>query len=334
MAKKSFGKLKIILIVLCAVCAGAFLLVFARKKLAPRQQEGAVYTVRAETYENAIEIAGTVSAAQEQSLQALGTGTVIGVYAKQGDRLKKGDLIVQLDSSEQEYNLANLDYQMASARVTGSAREIELMETQRLSLLQKIADRRIIATFDGIMAELDVDAGDSLEAKDSIGTLVNVDYLIAEVEIPETDIQKLRENQRVDFTFPAYDGEVQGYVWSWPAIGTVTTRGATVVKAKIRIDDYPAVILPNFSFTGRIQITEPVTNIVVERWAVGYEDGRAFVEFAGKKGRVYVQTEPYGEEYVKILDGLSGGEILREQAVPPPSGMNRMRGGSGRMRVR
>lgn len=328
---KAHARVKIILTVLLAAAAVCAFLVLARARLASRRQEGAVYTVRAETYENAIEIAGTVSAAKEQTLQALGTGTVLGVYAKQGDRLRKGDLIVRLDSSEQEYNLANLDYQMASARISGSLREVELLEKQRLSLLQKIADRKIIATFDGIMAELDVSAGDSLEAKDSIGTLVNVDYLTAEVEIPETDIQKLKENQRVYLTFPAYDGTVEGYVVSWPAIGTVTARGATVVKAKIRIDDYPKVILPNFSFTGRIQVAEPVTNIVVERWAVGYEDGKAFVETADGKRRIFIQAEPYGEEYVRILNGLAGGEVLKEQNAPPPSGMNRMRGRIRRM---
>ena len=158
--------------------------------------------------------------------------------------------------------------------------EIKLQQTQRLSLLQKIEDRKVAATFDGIIADLDVAVGDSLEAKDSVGTLVNVDYLTAEVEIAETDVVKLEKGQEVELSFAAYDKVVKGYVESWPAIGEITTRGATIVNAKIRIDEYPEAILPNFSFTGKIQIEAPVDYIIVERNAIGYENKEPFVILA------------------------------------------------------
>ena len=90
----------------------------------------------------------------------------------------------------------------------------------------------------------------------------------ADVEIAETDVAKLKVGQKVDFTFSAYDGTVEGYLVSYPAIGEVTSRGATIVKATVRIDDVPIGILPNFSFTGKIQITEPEQKLVVERYAI------------------------------------------------------------------
>lgn len=317
-----------------AAAGGAILVLIAsglavtRKLLSKNELTSTVYQVRKETYENCIEIAGTVSAAEEQTLQALGDGTVLGVYVQKGERVKKGDLIIQLDATEQEYNLAKLDYDMASTKITGSKKEYELQEKQRLSLLRKIEDRKVTATFDGIIADLDVSAGDSLEAKDSVGTLVNIDYLTAEVEIAETDVSKLKPGQKVSFSFPAYSGNtVEGYVVSWPAIGEVTSRGATVVKAKIRIDEFPEEILPNYSFTGKIQITEPVENIVVEKYAVAYENHKAYVETAGGK-RIDVKVQPYGKTFVKVLEGLSGGEILKAQSKAEVSGMNRMRPGA------
>ena len=72
---------------------------------------------------------------------------------------------------------------MATTKISGSSRELQLKETQRLSLVQKVEDRKVTATFDGIIADLDVAVGDSLEAKDSVGTLVNIDYLTADVEV-------------------------------------------------------------------------------------------------------------------------------------------------------
>lgn len=324
--KKGFKIIIIILVIIVLLTAGLLALRFLLNRPAAKDE---IYTVKVETYENIIEISGTVSAAQEQTLQALSAGTVVAVNVMAGDRVKKGDVILQLDDTTEQYNLAKHDYDMATTRITGSAQELKLQQTQRLSLLQKIEDRKVAATFDGIIADLDVAVGDSLEAKDSVGTLVNVDYLTAEVEIAETDVVKLEKGQEVELSFAAYDKVVKGYVESWPAIGEITTRGATIVNAKIRIDEYPEAILPKFSFTGKIQIEAPVDYIIVERNAIGYENKEPFVVLAKTGKKRAVKVVPYGKEYVKIMEGLSGGEQLVQQSKSPVSGQNKNRNGSG-----
>lgn len=321
-------KQKIILISVLVLVALVTILKVSRYIVEKRSASSlTTYRVRNETYENVIEIAGTVAAAKSQSLQSLNDGTVIAVYKKEGDRVKEGDLIVQLDDSEQQYNLANLDYEISVARQNQTAGKIKLMETQRKFLLRRIEDRKITATFDGVIAALDVNTGDYLEAKDKVGTLVNTDYLTADVEIAETDVAKLKVGQKVDFTFPAYSGKVEGYLYSYPAIGEVTSRGATVVKAKVRIDEVPEQVLPNYSFSGKIQITEPEQKLVVERYAIGREKGGAFAEIMGRDGKttkVSVTVEPYGLEYVNVLTGLKGGEILKAQSDASKSGWMRV----------
>lgn len=236
------------------------------------------------------------------------------MYVKEGDEVKKGDVILELDSSEQEYNLASLDYDIAQKKLNGSKREIELLEVKREMLVQKLEDRKIVAYFDGIIASLDVASGDYIEAKDSVGTLIDRSYMCASVEIVETDVAKLKPGQVVNFTFPAYEKEtVKGYVVSYPAIGTVTQRGATVVNTEVRIDNPPKDILPNYSFTGAIEITAPVTVTLVERNAIGYEDGKAYVEIINKDGtitKVNVEVEQYDSAYVKILSGVNTGDKL------------------------
>ena len=80
--------------------------------------------------------------------------------------------------------------------------------------------------------QLSVSEGDVVEAKDEVGTIINRDYMSASVEIVENDVHKLKKGQIVKFTFPAYeDLEVTGYVDSFPAVGRITSRGATVVDA-------------------------------------------------------------------------------------------------------
>ena len=317
-------KLKIIIICAAAVAVIILGLFILRSALSSKGKEKVFYTANLETYENIIEISGTVAAAQEQTLQARSAGTVTAVYVKAGDKVKKGDIIIQLDDSEQIYNLEKQEYNMATKKLTASGRELKLLETERNSLLQKVEDRKVTATFDGIIADLDVAVGDSLEAKDTVGTLVNIDYLTAEVEVTETDVSKLSVGQTVNFTFPAYKKEtVKGYVTGWPAIGEITSRGATIVKVKLRIDDYPEEILPNFSFTGKIEISPTQQYVVVSRYAIGYENKEPYVVIAKGEQKKSVKVQPYGKEYVKVLEGLEGGEVLLQQSIPKMSGMNR-----------
>lgn len=318
----------ITIIIILLIGVGMFL---SRKLIAKTKSSDVTYTVREETYENVIEISGTVSAAQSQTLQALSSGTVTAVNVKAGDRVKKGDILIQLDDTTEKYNLAKHDYDMDTTRISGSRRQLELMETQRNALLRKVEDRKVTATFDGIIAQLDVSVGDSLEAKDSVGVIVNKDYLTAEVEIAETDVSKLKLNQKVLFTFPAMKNEIiTGYVVSWPAVGEITSRGATIVKAKVRIDEYPEQILPNYSFTGKIELSPTETNLIVERWAIGYDENKeAYVELARTGQKINVQVKNYGNQYVKILSGLNGNEVLKQLTEPKQSGWNRQPQGGG-----
>ncbi|MBO4532502.1 MAG: biotin/lipoyl-binding protein [Treponema sp.] len=332
--KKMKKSVKIILIIAIVAVVVAGVLIGLRFFLHKDSNQTQIYTVNKEVYENVIEISGTVSAAQQQTLNALGAGTVMKIYVKEGDKVKKGDILVQLDDSEEVYNLEKHDYNMATTKLNGSPRDLSLMETQRVSLVQKIADRKVVAAFDGVIVELNAVEGNSVKAGDKIGTLVNLDYLTAEVEIAETDVAKLQVGLPVILDFNASDKQGNGYVTGWPAIGELTNRGASVVKAQIRIDDYPSEILPNYSFTGKIQIEEPVETITVERYAIGYDDdGQAYVVLARGGQKINVEVEQYGREYVKVLSGLSGGEMLLQSGEIPKSGSaaNRNRQGGGSM---
>ena len=331
-ARKKMPKVLKVLIILIiiggVVAAGLFV---ARKIISKNEVANTVYTVTKETYENVIEISGAIAAAQSQTLKASSAGTVTQVYVKQGDTVKKGDIIIQLDDTTERYNLAKHDYETQTVLITGSAREYQLKLNQRTSLVQKVNERKVTATFDGIVANMSVAVGDYIEAKDDIGTLVDTSYLTAQVEVAETDVSKLKVGQEVDFTFSASNETVKGYVVGWPAIGTVTSRGATVVKVTVRIDEYPETILPNFSFSGKIKIAPDENYILVSRYAIGREDGQAFVELADSDEKINVTVSPYDKDYVKVESGLSGGERVKAQSAGGASGTQRRNGMGGGM---
>lgn len=317
-------RLIITIIILLIAGAGAFFY-YKNKNKPVEVEEKAFYTVKKETFENVISISGNISAAHEQKLQAAGAGTVEAVYVKEGDHVKKGQVILELDDTDQRYNLAKHDYDIAQKKINGAAaRELELMMSQRETLVKKLEDRKVTATFDGIVVKLSVAVGDYLQAQDSVGTIIDRSYMTTSVEVVETDVAKLKIGQKVNFTFPAYSKTVEGYVYAYPNMGTITNRGATVVPVDVRIDNPPDEILPNYSFTGEIEITAPRTVILVERQAIGYgEDGQAFAEIMlpdGSTRKTNVTVEQYDRKTVNVTEGLNGNETLKSQSATAPSG--------------
>ena len=200
------------------------------------EEQGTTYRVRCETYTDVIEIAGTVSAAKEQDLKTAGSGTVTAVYVREGDRVAKGQVVLQLVDSEQRYNLERHDFDMAQKRVSGSPLEIELMEQQRKVLERRLKDRQVIANFDGVIAKFSPAVGDVMDTRESAGVIIDRSYLKATVEVVETDAPKLRPGQKVTLNFPALaaageDTVVEGYVFSFPAVAAKSSRGVSVVNA-------------------------------------------------------------------------------------------------------
>ena len=317
--RKNKSRIRNIIFIIIGLVAvsSAYIMVKNSSKQTP---QNVTYTVHSETVENIIEIAGTISAAQEQKLQAAGDGTVTGVYVSAGDTVKKGDILIRIDDTTQQYELEQQDYQIEQKRISGAQRDVEMLLKQRKVLEQKLEDRIIKANFDGIVAYLNVAEGDYLVAKDEVGTMIDRTYLKALVEVAETDSSKIKPGQKVMFSLPAYeDHKIEGYLVSSYAIATVTSRGASVVKAEVRIDNPPEQILPNYSFIGEIEISPPETILLVERQAIGYgEDGSPFAEKIlpdGTTERVPVTVTAYGNAFVKIISGLQDKDVLKQQST-------------------
>ena len=176
------------------------------------------------------------------------------------------------------------------------------------------------------MADFTAGVGDYLEAKDSVGTLIQRDYLKSYVEVVETDAPKLQAGQKVSCTFPAYgDEKIQGEVVSYPAVGSVTSRGASIVKVEIRIYNPPEIILPNYSFTGEIEISPPENLTLIQREAIGFSpDKKSFVELYQRDGstqKMEIVAIPYDRTYFKVVQGdLPENAELKPQSAPQVSG--------------
>jgi multidrug efflux pump subunit AcrA (membrane-fusion protein) len=327
--KKSKKSVLIGILILLALLVGGITFFALRSRGAMPQEQ--IHIVREEFYRNVIEISGNIQAAQQQKIQAAGDGVVEAVYVKEGDHVKAGQIIFQLNDSLEQYNLANHDFQMNHERINGASAKLALMEEQRQVFLRNIRDRRLEARFDGIIGQLNLAQGDYAIAQDVFGYLIDRSYLKATVEVVETDAARLKAGQTVHLSFLAYpELKVEGVVLSYPAVGRITSRGATVLDAEIRVNKPPDEILPGYSFTGDIIGGDEERVLTVESAVIAYESDRTYVDRFIRSGsgttdkqteRVLVEVIPYGRNMVRVISGLEPGDRLKAPGQGAGGGM-------------
>ena len=308
-------KTKIIVIVCIAALVGAWY-VFMKPKNT-KTGDLPPLTVKKEIERNQIEVSGYIEAAQTQVLEAPGEGFIEQVLVKEGNKVKKGALLFALDTDKQSYDVARQSFAIKQEQINGSSQKLSLME-QELRLLEKqLADRKVYAKFDGIVAAFTISQGQYAKAKDTFGTLIDRSFLKATVEIAESDASRLAVGQKVDMAFPAEpDIKVQAEVISYPAIARLTSLGRTVVDTLIRLDNPPEKILPGYSFNGTIVTGADSEALIVEQDAIRYVEGKPFVDkvVGNTTQEIAVTVEPYIKGFVKILSGVQENDVLKNQA--------------------
>ena len=135
------------------------------------------------------------------------------------------------------------------------------IQSSQLSLQQKqnaladaqatLANYYVRAPFDGVIASVAVQKGDSASSGTAIATIITK-QLVAEISLNEVDAVKVKTDQKTTLTFDAIDGlSITGQVASIDAIGTVS-QGVVNYSAKIVFDTQDERVKPGMSVSAEI----------------------------------------------------------------------------------
>ncbi len=217
----------------------------------------AVKEVEVKVYESSftttIDLSGYVEPYDIQNVILRSTGAVTDVYVKEGDSVKKGDVLIAIDNTNQLYEVASIESEIEKAKLSGSLRELELLQLRLKSATNKLDYTQAYANFDGVVASVKVSEGDYFDAGSSAMTLIDRSKLKATVEIDEIDMQHIKIGQTADLIFDSYsEGTLEGEVTYIPMLGKYTNQGIGVMEVEITIDNPPASIAPGYTFEGTI----------------------------------------------------------------------------------
>ena len=280
---------------------------------------------------------GRVEAFEEVEILSKVAGRVAAVLVKDGDAIKKGDPLIQLDTrdfgrvvareramlataqAKVAYALRNLARKRDLAKegllsaldLEVAERELGLMEldvrTARVTLIQaedRLRDSRIVAPASGTAIRRKIEPGEmvipgveSTFEKRALLMIADLSRLVIKVELNQIDVSKVRLGQRVTATFDGLADEHFAAQVTEISPASTKAKDLDVFPIKAELDRPDPRIKPGMTADVRIHIEEKPNAVTVPIESVRREAGKAFVK------RVIAQEKTRHTERVEVVIG-------------------------------
>lgn len=271
-------------------------------------------TVQKLKYSTTVDLSGELLPLQEDYVYSKTEATVTAVYVEKGDTVQKGDLLVAMDDTDIQYNIADIEQQIKESEIKGTSSNLALLKMQLKSYEADLDDTKLYAPYDGIITEVAVSVGDYADYQDECIEIIDATKLIADVYIDEIDLRYITEDSTATFTFDAVPGETaEAKISYMPYDGYYSDEGIGEKLVEFTIDDVPEGVYPGFSFEGTIEGSSQEEMLIINEDAITTTDGVSTVNKQTDDGieKVVVTTQYLSEGYVQILTGdVSEGDTL------------------------
>jgi len=206
------------------------------------------------------EIVGYLEPGRSIKISSAEPGIVQQVFVKEGQLVKKGDILVRLDTRvlEQEVKIAKEEVQMLSLRLDKLrkliakkfASEDELNRAESDLKVRELQGQRTEAQIerlilrspmDGVITELRFDEAESVPGANShVATVVQLDPMRVQFTMPVGEASQLKAGQEIDLLFPDSGQKRIGKV---DFISPVSTAVVNTVRVKVTVPE-PGQDLP------------------------------------------------------------------------------------------
>ena len=127
-----------------------------------------VQTVKVMNISSELSGSGTLKPKDSYTITSLVEGEVKNVYFELGDRVRKGQLLLEIDSSSAKREIGNASSSVIQARDAYNNAKYEYEK-----LVRDYENRTFKAPYSGYLRTLSIKAGDTISNGTSIGTIVN-----------------------------------------------------------------------------------------------------------------------------------------------------------------
>ena len=304
-----------------------------------------VKTVERGTIEAGVQISGDLKAIEEAVVRARLEGDLVGVYAREGDHVREGQLLARFEDSEQESNrtsaiadreaaqsdletakwnaeqseqlfkagaIAERDLRTAQQTLAASRARLAATEARVRATTSLLTDTRALAPTTGVVAKRNVENGEHVARGAEMFTVVRSDVLELAAAVPARQANEIKVGQRVHFAAGGRD--LEGRVARISPTIDPTSRSITVY---VQVPNGAGTLKGNSFATGRIVSRTVDGAIVIPSGALRQAQGndRPFVyrldaSDALERAPVSVGIVDEAQAIAEIVDGLNPGDRI------------------------
>ncbi len=288
----------------------------------------------AASVERIVEVIGEARALRSVAITSEVAGLVEEVNIAPGARVSEGDLLVRINDDEQQVALsrARADYPIARQNADRyrnleddeAASELEAEQAENAYIAAQaalraaevaVAQRRIVAPFDGIVGLTDIEAGDYLRVGDTVTTLDDTSTVIIEFSVPQESASLINIGQPVGAALTSAAG--QSYAGEITAIDSRVDSASRSLRAEAQFENANGRLIPGAVFVVKATAAgEPA--VALPGLAIQWDRAGAFVwrrngDGAAERASVIILQR---RDEVVLVEGdvAAGDEIVSEGA--------------------
>jgi membrane fusion protein, multidrug efflux system len=286
-----------------------------------------VVQLKPTTVKEDLQAVGSLRSNESVILRPEVSGRIAQIGFKDGQIVRKGQLLVALDASlnEAEVAQAKAEYDLALSNlkrsedlasrkfISSSAQETAASNAQvseaKLKLAQaRLSKMRIIAPFDGSVGIRSVSLGDYVKDGTDLVNVEDVRILKVDFRLPERNFSQVRVGQPIEVVADALPGERwQGQI---EAINPRVDAGGRALEIRGLLENTSGRLRPGMFVRVRVIVGERANALMVPEEAI-VPQGEAFHVYRvvdGAARRVPVKIGVRRDAQVEILDGLAAGD--------------------------
>ena len=289
--------------------------------------------VEAATLEDDATAVGSLRSRQGVVLRPEVSGRIASLGFSDGQRVRRGQLLVQLDDTLQQAQLKQAEAQASIARtnlqrnrelvaenfvsqsaVDQSAAALEVAEAQVALTKAQLARMRIVAPFDGMAGIRSVDLGDYVKDGADLVNIEDLSQVLVDFRLPERFIARVKTGQTVDVSLDALPG--QRFSGRIDALDSVIDADGRSLLVRARLDNPGGVLKSGLFARTRIVFSQRDNALVVPEEALVPQGGKQYLfkVVDGPNGKVAKRIEALigmrlpGK--VEVLEGLAAGDLV------------------------
>jgi len=276
-----------------------------------------------------ISAVGTLRANETVVVRPEMAGRIVRIGFSDGARVRRGDVLVELDAailaaqaeqSRAELALARSNFERTDdlARrnfVSGSARDqaaatLKVQEARLQLAESQLARTRIVAPFEGVLGLRNVSVGDVVRAGSDLVTLEDVSSMKVDLRLPERFLGQLRRGQVIELAFDAYPG--RAFTATLDALDAQVDANGRSLLARGRLPNPGGGLRSGMFAKARITLKDKPAAVVVPEEAILPVGADSFVFriVEGKAMRTRVVTGIRKDGRVEILSGVAEGDMV------------------------